>query len=71
MKDKIKQAFKVIYDFLRCKSMKRLYWTTLDSSIGIAITYFSGISWLYAPVIVAVLTGATKEINNYISQTTN
>lgn len=50
------------------KAAKRFYWNTLNGAIGVAITYFSGINWLYAPVIIGILNGATKEINVYLTK---
>jgi hypothetical protein len=52
---------------LTSSSAKRFYWNTLNGAIGVAVVYFSGINWVYAPIVIAVLNGITKEINTYIS----
>lgn len=46
---------------------KRVYWTTLNSFIGLAIVYFSDINWVFAPFIIGILNSITKEINKKLS----
>jgi len=48
---------KIIYRFL---------WLVADAFVGSLIVYFSGISWMYAPLFIAVLQSITKEIKNHI-----
>ena len=52
-----------VLEFLTSSSMKRFYWNTLNGFVGVLITYFSGIDWIYAPLIIAILNGITKELN--------
>ncbi len=57
----------MIKDFLLSKTAKRFYWTTAGGFVGLAIVYISGINFLYAPLVIAILTGISKEINNKIN----
>ena len=57
-----------IIDFLKGKTAKRFYWNTLNGAIGLVATYFSGLDLIYAPILIAMLNGVTKEINIYLSR---
>ncbi len=52
-----------IKEALISKQAKRFYWNTLNGAIGVAIITLTDIDWIYAPVIIAILNGLTKEIN--------
>jgi hypothetical protein len=56
-----------IKTFLTSNTVKRFYWNLLSGAVGGAVTYFSGISWVYAPFIIAILNGISKEMNTYFS----
>ena len=56
---------KTLKKLLISKQAKRFYWNTINGVIGILIVYFMQLNWAYAPFLVAVLNGLTKEINNY------
>ena len=46
---------------------KRLYWTTAGGFVALALVYFQGLNVWYVPLITAILTGISKEVNNKIS----
>jgi len=50
-------------DFLASSTFKRFIWNTANGFIGVLVIYLSGIDWIYAPLIIAVLNGITKELN--------
>ena len=50
-------------NFLKSKQAKRFYWNTLNGAIGLIIVYLSDLNWAYAPILIAILNGITKEIN--------
>jgi hypothetical protein len=50
--------------FLKGKDFQRFLWNTLYGFIGLGVVYVSGESWLYAPIIIALLNGASKAIYN-------
>lgn len=54
----------LLKDIFTSKQAYRFYWQTFDGAIGVVIVYLTGISWIYAPLIIAVLQGITKEISN-------
>lgn len=65
----MQNILQTIGTFLTSTMAKRFYWNVLSGAIGGAITYYSGIDWVYAPLIIAVLNGITKEINkNYFGK---
>jgi len=64
----MKKVSKQIIEFLISKVAKRFYWNTLNGAIGLVIVYFTQIDWFYAPIIIGVLNGITKEINTYLSK---
>ena len=53
-----------ILDFFKSSTFKRFLWNCLSGFLGVLITYLSGLEWIYAPLIIAVLNGITKELNN-------
>ena len=60
---------KYIKDFFTSKSFKRFVWLTAEGFLTALITYFSGISWAYSPLIMAFLTNVIKFINvNYLQR---
>ena len=54
---------KVLDFFLYSTTAKRFYWTTLAGFLGLVVIYLGGIDWVYAPVIIAVIAGISKELN--------
>jgi len=56
-----------IVEFLTSTIAKRFYWNTLAGVLGLVVVYVSGINWLYAPLVIALANGITKEINTYLS----
>ena len=59
--DKVKQI-------LLSTQAKRFYWTTLAGFLGVILVGLTEIDWVYAPVLIAVIAGITKEINNKYSK---
>jgi hypothetical protein len=57
-----------ILEFLKSSTAKRFYWTTFAGFLGLAVIYLEGINWVYAPMLIALIAGITKEINNRISK---
>jgi hypothetical protein len=57
MKDKIIAV-------LTSTTAKRFYWQTANGLIGLTISAVLELNLAYAAVIVAILNGVTKEINN-------
>lgn len=51
-----------IKKFLVSDTATRFYWNTLYGFIGLVIVYLTGESYLWAPVVIALLNGASKEI---------
>lgn len=49
--------------FLTSKTAKRFYWNTANGLIGLFIVFLTEVDYIYAPVIIAILNGITKEIN--------
>jgi hypothetical protein len=52
-----------IKDFLQSTMFKRFLWTTLAGFLGMVVVYLGSIDFVYAPVIIAIIAGITKEIN--------
>jgi len=48
--------------FLKSNIATRFYWNTLYGAIGITIIYLSGESYAWAPIVIALLNGVSKEI---------
>ena len=53
-----------LLDFLKSNFVKRFLWQTLAGFIGLAIVFLGSIDWIYAPMIIAILAGISKELNN-------
>jgi hypothetical protein len=53
----------MIKGFLKSNTFKRFLWLTADAFIGAWIVFLTDISWVYAPLIIAVLQTITKELN--------
>ncbi len=62
------QVFQVIWSFLISKTAKRFYWTTLAGFLGLIVVQLTNSDWIYAPMVMAVVAGITKELNNYLSK---
>ena len=56
-----------IKDVLTSRIAKRFYWQTLGGFLGLVVIYLSGINWIYAPLVIALIQGITKELNNKLS----
>jgi hypothetical protein len=54
--------------FLTSTPLKRFYWTTADGFLGYAIVWVGGLDYLWTPIVIAVLVGITKGLNNYYSE---
>ena len=52
-----------ILDFLKSNIARTFYWTTLVNAFGLAMILVADLDFVYAPLILAVLNGATKYIN--------
>jgi hypothetical protein len=59
---------KKIKEVLTSNFAKRLYWNIANGVVGLGLVYFSGESLWYAPLVIAVLNGLTKEINTKLSE---
>ena len=60
---------KHIKAFLKSSGFKRFIWLTVEGFLTALITYFSGISWAYSPIIMGVLANFIKFINeNYLQK---
>ncbi len=53
-----------IISILTSTVAKRFYWTTFAGFLGLVAVYVSGIDSIYTPIIIAIIAGATKEINS-------
>lgn len=53
---------------LLSRTAKRLYWNFLNGVIAMAIVWVGGLNIWWAPLAFAILNGATKEINAYLSE---
>ena len=51
-----------VIEFLKSDTATRFYWNTLYGFIGLVIVYLSGESYAWAPVVIALLNGASKTI---------
>lgn len=54
-------------EVLTSKIARRFYWQTAGGFLGLAVIYFQGLNWLYAPVVIAIIQSITKELNNRYS----
>ena len=55
---------KYVIEFVQSTMFKRFLWTTLAGFLGLVVVYLGSIDWIYAPVIIAVIAGITKELNS-------
>jgi hypothetical protein len=55
-------------DFFTSTLFKRFLWNTLAGFIAVVGTYLSGLDWIYAPFIFAIVNNLTKELNTYITE---
>ncbi len=55
---------KYIIQFINHSAFKRFLWNTFNGFIGVLIVYLTDIGWEYAPIVIAILNGITKELNN-------
>jgi hypothetical protein len=53
-----------ILEFLKSNLAKRFYWQTFAGFLGLMIVFLGSIDWIWAPIIISIISGATKEINN-------
>jgi len=53
---------KTIIDFLKSDVATRFYWNVLYGAIGLVIVFLSGESYAWAPVVIALLNGVSKEV---------
>jgi len=47
------------------KQFDSFVWLLIEAFIGAGITYFSGLDWVYAPPLIAILQVLGKELNKY------
>ena len=52
-----------VKEFFTSTLFKRFLWTTLAGFLGLVVVYLGNIDWIYAPVIIAIISGITKELN--------
>ena len=52
-----------IKEFLKSTMFKRFIWTTLAGFLGLVAVFLGGIDWIYAPIVIALIAGITKEMN--------
>lgn len=57
-----------IKEVLLSKQARRFYWTFADGFVAFAIVWVGGINLWWAPLVMALLTSLTKEVNNRLSQ---
>ena len=50
--------------FLKSNFVKRFLWQTFAGFLGLAIVFLGSVDWVYAPLVIALLGGITKELNN-------
>lgn len=55
-----------IIEFLTSNKMKTFYWTTVNGFIVIVTVQLAGLEWIYAPLLIAILSSITKYINRDI-----
>ena len=51
--------------FLKSSTFKRFLWHTLAGFLGLIVIFLGDLNWVYAPVVISIISGVTKEINNY------
>ena len=62
------QYLNTIWSFLTSKLAKRFYWTTLAGFLGLIVVQLTNSDWVYTPIVIGIIAGITKEINNYLSK---
>jgi hypothetical protein len=62
----MKNITQEVTKFLTTNRAKTFYWTTLNGFLGIMIIQLGELEWVYAPIIIALLSGLTKFINRDI-----
>jgi hypothetical protein len=62
----MKKITQEVIKFLTTNKAKTFYWTTLNGFLGIMIIQLGELEWVYAPIIIALLSGLTKFINRDI-----
>jgi hypothetical protein len=62
----MKKITQEVIKFLTTNRAKTFYWTTLNGFLGIMIIQLGELEWVYAPIIIALLSGLTKFINRDI-----
>jgi hypothetical protein len=62
----MKNITQEVIKFLTTNRAKTFYWTTLNGFLGIMIIQLGELEWVYAPIIIALLSGLTKFINRDI-----
>ena len=60
----LNKAFNALKNILTSKQAKRFYWTSFAGFLGILSAGIVDLDWKYIPLIMAVIAGLTKEINN-------
>ena len=56
-----------LLEFLKGKQVKRFMWTTIGGFLGLIVIFLQSpevADYWYAPFLIALITSATKEINN-------
>ena len=58
----------ILKKFLLGTDAKRFYWTTFAGFLGLVVIYLSGINSIYTPIVIALIAGITKKLNNEYSK---
>lgn len=53
-----------IVEFLKSTPVKRFAWQTLGGALGLTVIILTDTNWIYAPLLIALIQGITKEINS-------
>jgi len=53
-----------IKEFFKSKQVQRALWTIAGSSLPVLAVSLGEVDWYWAPLLIAIITGATKEIHN-------
>ena len=56
--------YEKIVEFLSSTPVKRFAWQTLGGALGLVVIVLTDTNWIYAPLVIALILGLTKEINN-------
>lgn len=54
----------MIKEFFTSVLFKRFLWQTAGAFVGLVAVYLTGINFLYAPLVIALCQGISKELNN-------